>query len=208
MDVFAHAASSLSFHVFAFFTWTQKLRTPSRSDMFFGTAVLTAILLLSAGLYSSSIVTGKTVILDPVALEQMWRTAVKFVQFIRRKMSFNPFYIESLGVEGEKLNSVNPDYGVFIGELSNLSDGEIKGKVYAVNETSLQIIDFNYNGNAPGWSAVHFIGWLGHTPCSLCLYLAICGSCKCDREDSLAARLWPCLRSCLSAYQQQVLWAL
>lgn len=73
-------------------------------------------------------------------------------------MSFNPFYIESLGVEGEKLNSVNPDYGVFIGELSNLSDGEIKGKVYAVNETSLQIIDFNYNGNAPGWSAVHFIG--------------------------------------------------
>lgn len=66
------------------------------------------------------------------------------------------------------MNSFDPDYGVYLGELSNLADGDIRGKVnfqthsevpliiqvYVVNETALQIINFNYNGRAPGF--LHF----------------------------------------------------
>lgn len=54
-----------------------------------------------------------------------------------------------LSVLAEELNSYDPDYGTFIGELPNLADGDVKGKVYVVNDTTLQIVNFTYNGNAP-----------------------------------------------------------
>ncbi|VDM38567.1 unnamed protein product [Toxocara canis] len=47
------------------------------------------------------------------------------------------------------INSYDADYGVFIGELPDPSDGDVKGRVYVVNETALQIINFTYNGKAP-----------------------------------------------------------
>ncbi|VDK84196.1 unnamed protein product [Litomosoides sigmodontis] len=47
------------------------------------------------------------------------------------------------------INSYDPEYGVFIGELPDSSDADIKGRVYIVNETTLQIINFTYNGKAP-----------------------------------------------------------
>uniref|UniRef100_A0A0N4Z7T6 Protein Skeletor n=1 Tax=Parastrongyloides trichosuri TaxID=131310 RepID=A0A0N4Z7T6_PARTI len=46
------------------------------------------------------------------------------------------------------INTYDPQYGVYIGEFSNLSDGEISGKVYVINETSFQVLNFTYNGNA------------------------------------------------------------
>ncbi|TMS36517.1 hypothetical protein L596_003664 [Steinernema carpocapsae] len=46
-------------------------------------------------------------------------------------------------------NSYDPEYGVYVGNLSNLADGEVKGKVYIVNETAIQIVNFTYNGKAP-----------------------------------------------------------
>ncbi|GMT06176.1 hypothetical protein PENTCL1PPCAC_28350, partial [Pristionchus entomophagus] len=45
--------------------------------------------------------------------------------------------------------SYDPDFGVFLGELPNLADGDVSGRVYAINETALQIVNFTYNGNAP-----------------------------------------------------------
>lgn len=48
------------------------------------------------------------------------------------------------------INSYDPEYGVYIGELPDPSDADIKGRVYIVNETTLQIINFTYNGKAPG----------------------------------------------------------
>ncbi|KJH42102.1 hypothetical protein DICVIV_11920 [Dictyocaulus viviparus] len=54
-----------------------------------------------------------------------------------------------ISVFAEEINSYNPEYGTFIGELPNLADGNIHGKVYIVNDTTLQIINFTYNGNAP-----------------------------------------------------------
>uniref|UniRef100_A0A2K6W493 DM13 domain-containing protein n=1 Tax=Onchocerca volvulus TaxID=6282 RepID=A0A2K6W493_ONCVO len=47
------------------------------------------------------------------------------------------------------INSYDPEYGVYIGELPDPSDADIKGRVYIVNETNLQIINFTYNGKAP-----------------------------------------------------------
>ncbi|OZC09857.1 hypothetical protein X798_02963 [Onchocerca flexuosa] len=47
------------------------------------------------------------------------------------------------------INSYDPEYGVYIGELPDPSDADIKGRVYIVNETTLQIINFTYNGKAP-----------------------------------------------------------
>ncbi|KAK0396910.1 hypothetical protein QR680_001908 [Steinernema hermaphroditum] len=47
------------------------------------------------------------------------------------------------------INGYDPDYGVFVGSLSNLADGEVEGKVYVINETALQIVNFTYNGKAP-----------------------------------------------------------
>ncbi|VDM76601.1 unnamed protein product [Strongylus vulgaris] len=49
----------------------------------------------------------------------------------------------------EEINSYDPDFGTFIGELPNLADGDVRGKVYVVNDTTLQIVNFTYNGNAP-----------------------------------------------------------
>uniref|UniRef100_A0A1I7Y720 Protein Skeletor n=1 Tax=Steinernema glaseri TaxID=37863 RepID=A0A1I7Y720_9BILA len=46
-------------------------------------------------------------------------------------------------------NSYDPEYGVFVGSLSNLADGDVEGKVYVINETALQIVNFTYNGKAP-----------------------------------------------------------
>ncbi|GMT35962.1 hypothetical protein PFISCL1PPCAC_27259, partial [Pristionchus fissidentatus] len=48
-----------------------------------------------------------------------------------------------------KVNSYNPEYGVFLGDLPNLADGDVSGRVYVINETALQIVNFTYNGNAP-----------------------------------------------------------
>uniref|UniRef100_A0A0R3S538 Protein Skeletor n=1 Tax=Elaeophora elaphi TaxID=1147741 RepID=A0A0R3S538_9BILA len=47
------------------------------------------------------------------------------------------------------INSYDPEYGVYIGELPDPSDADIKGRVYIVNETALQVINFTYNGKAP-----------------------------------------------------------
>ncbi|VDM95979.1 unnamed protein product [Thelazia callipaeda] len=47
------------------------------------------------------------------------------------------------------INSYDPEYGVYIGEMPDPSDADIKGRVYVVNETTLQIINFTYNGKAP-----------------------------------------------------------
>ncbi|EJD75439.1 DOMON domain-containing protein [Loa loa] len=47
------------------------------------------------------------------------------------------------------INSYDPEYGVYIGELPDPSDADIKGRVYIVNETTLQVINFTYNGKAP-----------------------------------------------------------
>ncbi|VIO86537.1 Uncharacterized protein BM_BM6104 [Brugia malayi] len=47
------------------------------------------------------------------------------------------------------INSYDPEYGVYIGELPDPSDADIEGRVYIVNETTLQIINFTYNGKAP-----------------------------------------------------------
>lgn len=52
------------------------------------------------------------------------------------------------------INSYDPEYGVFIGELPDPSDADIKGRVYIVNETTLQIINFTYNGKAPGGTII------------------------------------------------------
>ncbi|ETN87168.1 hypothetical protein NECAME_00027 [Necator americanus] len=52
-------------------------------------------------------------------------------------------------VVAQEINSYDPDYGTFIGELANLADGDVRGKVYVVNDTTLQIVNFTYNGNAP-----------------------------------------------------------
>lgn len=37
-----------------------------------------------------------------------------------------------------------------MGELSNLGDGEVEGKVFVINETAIQLVNFTYNGNGPG----------------------------------------------------------
>uniref|UniRef100_A0A1I7XN06 DM13 domain-containing protein n=1 Tax=Heterorhabditis bacteriophora TaxID=37862 RepID=A0A1I7XN06_HETBA len=65
--------------------------------------------------------------------------------------------ITGISVLADEINSYDPQYGVFIGELPNLADGDVKGKVYVVNDTTLQIINFTYNGNAPD---LYF--WLDH----------------------------------------------
>ncbi|KAK6766086.1 hypothetical protein RB195_025787 [Necator americanus] len=54
-----------------------------------------------------------------------------------------------ISVVAQEINSYDPDYGTFIGELANLADGDVRGKVYVVNDTTLQIVNFTYNGNAP-----------------------------------------------------------
>ncbi|KAJ1374686.1 hypothetical protein KIN20_037431 [Parelaphostrongylus tenuis] len=54
-----------------------------------------------------------------------------------------------VSVFADEINSYDPEFGVFIGELPNLADGDVRGKVYVVNDTTLQIINFNYNGKAP-----------------------------------------------------------
>ena len=53
-----------------------------------------------------------------------------------------------------EFNTYDAEYGVFLGELSNLSDGEVQGKVFVVNETAVQLVNFTYNGNGPGESFV------------------------------------------------------
>ncbi|MFH4978349.1 hypothetical protein AB6A40_005058 [Gnathostoma spinigerum] len=47
------------------------------------------------------------------------------------------------------INSYDPNLGVFIGEFPNPSDASVKGRVYVINETALQIVNFSYNGKAP-----------------------------------------------------------
>ncbi|VDL74029.1 unnamed protein product [Nippostrongylus brasiliensis] len=54
-----------------------------------------------------------------------------------------------IAVFADEINSFDPDYGTFIGELPNLADGDVKGKLFVVNDTTLQIVNFTYNGNAP-----------------------------------------------------------
>lgn len=60
-----------------------------------------------------------------------------------------------------EFNTYDADYGVFLGELSNLADGEVQGKVFVVNETAIQLVNFTYNGNGPD---VYF--WLDRTELS------------------------------------------
>uniref|UniRef100_A0A158R4J2 Protein Skeletor n=1 Tax=Syphacia muris TaxID=451379 RepID=A0A158R4J2_9BILA len=57
------------------------------------------------------------------------------------------------GVIGDQyntsINTYNKDYGVYIGKLTDPSTGEIKGYVFVVNETTLQILNFTYTNTAP-----------------------------------------------------------
>ncbi|KAH7732099.1 DOMON domain-containing protein [Aphelenchoides avenae] len=57
--------------------------------------------------------------------------------------------------------SYDAAYGVFLGPLSSLLDGDVEGKAYIVNDTTLQLVNFTFNGKA---SDVYF--WLdkGETP--------------------------------------------
>uniref|UniRef100_A0AC35U4I0 Protein Skeletor n=1 Tax=Rhabditophanes sp. KR3021 TaxID=114890 RepID=A0AC35U4I0_9BILA len=55
------------------------------------------------------------------------------------------------------INSYDPKYGVYLGDFSNLGEGEVSGKVFAINDTSIQVINCTYNGNAPD---LYF--WLDH----------------------------------------------
>ncbi|EPB80591.1 hypothetical protein ANCCEY_00305 [Ancylostoma ceylanicum] len=83
-----------------------------------------------------------------------------FVQYIaaivgqqgKNAMLLRTTILLSIGIAvlAEEINSYDPDYGTFIGELPNLADGDVRGKVYVVNDTTLQIVNFTYNGNAPG----------------------------------------------------------
>ncbi|EYB96617.1 hypothetical protein Y032_0148g2633 [Ancylostoma ceylanicum] len=82
-----------------------------------------------------------------------------FVQYIaaivgqqgKNAMLLRTTILLSIGIAvlAEEINSYDPDYGTFIGELPNLADGDVRGKVYVVNDTTLQIVNFTYNGNAP-----------------------------------------------------------
>ncbi len=48
------------------------------------------------------------------------------------------------------VNSYDPAYGIFLGELPDPNSAGVKGRVYLINETALQIVNFSYNGEAPG----------------------------------------------------------
>uniref|UniRef100_A0A914YE09 DM13 domain-containing protein n=1 Tax=Panagrolaimus superbus TaxID=310955 RepID=A0A914YE09_9BILA len=48
-----------------------------------------------------------------------------------------------------EFNDYDSQYGTFMGELSNLGDGEVQGNVYVINETAIQLVNFTYNGNGP-----------------------------------------------------------
>lgn len=41
-------------------------------------------------------------------------------------------------------------YGVLLGTVSNLLDGDIEGKAYIVNDTTLQLVNFTFNGKPSG----------------------------------------------------------
>uniref|UniRef100_A0AC34Q6X6 DM13 domain-containing protein n=1 Tax=Panagrolaimus sp. JU765 TaxID=591449 RepID=A0AC34Q6X6_9BILA len=57
-----------------------------------------------------------------------------------------------------EFNDYDPDYGVYLGDLSNLANGNVKGSVFVVNETAIQLVNFTYNGSGPD---VYF--WLDRT---------------------------------------------
>lgn len=46
----------------------------------------------------------------------------------------------------------NPRYGKFAGSLPDPQKVGIRGDVYKVNETTIQVVGFSYNGHAPGTS--------------------------------------------------------
>lgn len=46
--------------------------------------------------------------------------------------------------------SYDAAYGVFLGPLSSLLDGDVEGKAYIVNDTTLQLVNFTFNGKASG----------------------------------------------------------
>ncbi|CAJ0583484.1 unnamed protein product, partial [Mesorhabditis spiculigera] len=53
-------------------------------------------------------------------------------------------------IEGDsELNSFDPDFGVYLGEFSNQADGSVSGKLYVVNDTALQLVNFTYTGKTP-----------------------------------------------------------
>lgn len=42
------------------------------------------------------------------------------------------------------MNIYDSEFGTYIGELTNPSNANVKGKVYVINETAIQIINFTY----------------------------------------------------------------
>ncbi|KAI6241532.1 Protein Skeletor, isoforms D/E [Aphelenchoides fujianensis] len=43
-------------------------------------------------------------------------------------------------------NTYDEEYGVFLGRFNDIANTELRGDVYLVNETAIQVIDFNFNG--------------------------------------------------------------
>ncbi|KAI6235634.1 Protein Skeletor, isoforms D/E [Aphelenchoides besseyi] len=44
-------------------------------------------------------------------------------------------------------NTYDAKYGVFLGSFNDLANSELRGDVWLVNETAIQVINFNFNGN-------------------------------------------------------------
>lgn len=80
-----------------------------------------------------------------------WKINKEFLKFFlvlayryNRSVFADEFPVKS------EVGSYDPEFGVFLGELPNLADGDVSGKVYIINDTALQILNFTYNGKAPG----------------------------------------------------------
>ncbi|CAD5217807.1 unnamed protein product [Bursaphelenchus okinawaensis] len=48
----------------------------------------------------------------------------------------------------QAINSYDPDYGVYLGELADLTDVGLSGNVYLVNESCFQVLNFTFTGTA------------------------------------------------------------
>ncbi|KAI6187916.1 hypothetical protein M3Y98_00297300 [Aphelenchoides besseyi] len=76
--------------------------------------------------------------------------AGKFLLFI--SMVFGLFRFLSRGDAGTTEQKYTPNtydakYGVFLGRFNDLANSELRGDVWLVNETAIQIINFNFNSN-------------------------------------------------------------
>jgi hypothetical protein len=48
------------------------------------------------------------------------------------------------------INTYDVEYGVYLGQLSTTANSQVSGKVFLVNESTLQVIDFSYTGKTNG----------------------------------------------------------